>query len=57
MTWAVLCVLGAAGSSLCANENEYDDNYGNEISLDQQRGEFCLFDSVICKLFDWIDWE
>lgn len=40
----VLCVLAAAISSLHANENDFDDgfadDYGNEISLDQQ-GEFC----------------
>ncbi|XP_027855868.1 uncharacterized protein LOC114133913 [Xiphophorus couchianus] len=39
--WGVLCVLSAAGSSLCVTEIEDDDgfaeSYGNEISLDQQQ--------------------
>ncbi|XP_014888466.1 uncharacterized protein LOC106947762 [Poecilia latipinna] len=39
--WGVLCVLSAAGSSICVNEIEDDDGfadgYGNEISLDQQQ--------------------
>ncbi len=43
----MLCVLGFVGASLCVNEIEYEgnyaDNYGNEISQDQQEGEFCLF--------------
>ncbi|XP_012731163.2 uncharacterized protein LOC105935354 [Fundulus heteroclitus] len=41
--WGALCVLGAAGSSLCVSEVEYDDGvadgYGNEISEDQQQEE------------------
>lgn len=45
--WRVLCVLGFVGASLCVNEIEYEgnyaDNYDNEISQDQQGGEFCLF--------------
>lgn len=52
--WGVLCVLSAAGSSLCVTEIEDDDSfagsYGNEISLDQQQGEFC-FDYFPCWLF------
>lgn len=48
----VLCVLGLLGASLCMNELEYDgnytDNYDNEMSQDQQGGEFyfsfcCMF--------------
>lgn len=46
-TWGVLCVLGFVSASLCVNEVEYEgnyaDNYDNEISQDQQEGEFCLF--------------
>lgn len=42
----MLCVLGLVGASLCVNEVEYEgnyaDNYDNEISQDQQEGEFCL---------------
>lgn len=45
--WRALCVLGFAVVSLCVNEVEYDrnyaDSYDNEISQDQQEGEFCLF--------------
>ena len=45
--WRVLCVLGLVGASLCGNEVEYEgnyaDSYDNEISQDQQGGEFCLF--------------
>ncbi|XP_041828155.1 pentraxin-related protein PTX3-like [Melanotaenia boesemani] len=41
--WHVLCVLGSLGSSLCANEVEYEgnyaDNYDNEISQNQQEEE------------------
>lgn len=43
--WRVLCVLGFVGASLCVNEIEYEgnyaDHYDNEISQDQQEGEFC----------------
>lgn len=43
----MLCVLGFMGASLCVNEVEYEgnyvDNYDNEISQDQQGGEFWLF--------------
>lgn len=45
--WRVLCVLGFVGASLCVNEVEYEgnyaDDYDNEISQDQQGGEFCSF--------------
>lgn len=38
-----LCVLGFLGASMCVNqvdyEDNYADNYGNEISQDQQMGE------------------
>lgn len=48
--WRLLYVLGFMGASLCVNEVEdegnYADNYDNEISQDQQEGEFCLF--VLC---------
>ncbi|XP_069008753.1 pentraxin-related protein PTX3-like [Embiotoca jacksoni] len=37
--WRVLCVLGTVASPLCANELDYEDNYNNEISQDQQEGE------------------
>ncbi|XP_054894543.1 uncharacterized protein LOC129365390 [Poeciliopsis prolifica] len=37
--WVVLCALSAAGSSSCVNEAEDDEDYGNEISLDQQQQE------------------
>lgn len=43
----MLCVLGFVGASLCMNDFEYEgnyaENYDNEISQDQQEGEFCLF--------------
>lgn len=43
----MMCALVSAGPSLCVNEAEYEENYGdsydNEISEDQQEGEFCLF--------------
>lgn len=45
--WRVLCVLGFMGTSLCVNEAEYEGNYAedyyNEISQNQQGGEFGLF--------------
>ena len=51
--WRVLCVLGFASASLCVNEIEYEGNYAdiydNEISQDQQEGEFCLF-CLFCSL-------
>lgn len=45
--WRVLCVLCYVGASLCVNRVEYEmnyaDSYDNEISQDQQEGEFLLF--------------
>lgn len=40
--FTLLCVLGFLGASMAANpeyEENYADNYGNEISQDQQMGE------------------
>ncbi|XP_061599919.1 uncharacterized protein LOC133462609 isoform X2 [Cololabis saira] len=41
--WCVMCTLVSVGPSGCVNEAdfevEYGDDYGNEISLDQQEGE------------------
>ncbi|XP_038156580.1 uncharacterized protein LOC119793432 [Cyprinodon tularosa] len=64
-SWAVLCVLAAAISSLHANENDFDDgfadDYGNEISLDQQeqsptkpcRTDFSHWDKLFIALEDF----
>lgn len=45
--WHVLYLFGFVVASLCVNEIEYEGNYAdiydNEISQDQQEGEFCLF--------------
>lgn len=43
--WHVLYLFGFVVISLCVNEYEgnYADIYDNEISQDQQEGEFCLF--------------
>ena len=56
--WHVLCVLGFVVASLCVNEideGNYADNYDNEISEDQQEGEFCFiisFVSFVSCLFE-----
>lgn len=53
--WHVLYLLGFVVASLCANEIEYvgdyANNYDNEISQDQQEGEFCLFVSFVYLSF------
>lgn len=43
--WQVLWLLGMPGSSLCVNDYEgnYVDSFDNEVSQDQQEGEFCLY--------------
>lgn len=55
---AILCVLGFVSASLCVNEIEYEGNYAdiydNEISQDQQEGEFCLF-CLFCSLLVWTE--
>lgn len=46
----VLCVLGFVAASLCVNEFDYNWNYAdynNEISQDQQDGEFLSFHSFV----------
>ncbi|KAI3367552.1 hypothetical protein L3Q82_026395 [Scortum barcoo] len=56
--WRVLCVLGLVGASLSVNEVDYEgnyaDNYGNEISQDQQEGET---PTTPCQVTDFSRWD
>lgn len=57
MLWHVLCLIGFVVTSLCASEIEYEGNYAdiydNEISQDEQEGEFmCLFVTLFSCLFE-----
>lgn len=52
-----ICLVLCTGPSLCINDIEYEriyeDSYDNEISLDQQEGEFyffLFFFSLFCSL-------
>eukprot|EP00064_Thunnus_orientalis_P015424 superscaffoldBa00002857_g15476 len=56
--WRVLCVLCYVGASLCVNQVEYEgnyqDNYDNEISQDQQEGES---PTTPCQTADFSRWD
>ncbi|KAM7376138.1 hypothetical protein PAMP_005883 [Pampus punctatissimus] len=56
--WSVLCVVGYVGVSLCVNqleyEEEYADNYDNEISQDQQEGGSL---NTPCQPADFSRWD
>lgn len=56
--WRVLCVLGLTGASPSVNEVDYEgnyvDNYGNEISQDQQEGET---PTTPCQVTDFSRWD
>lgn len=54
MAW---CLLGFLGATVCVNQVEYEDsyadNYDNEVSQDQRRGEWSLFILLINFLVSW----
>ncbi|XP_040917043.1 pentraxin-related protein PTX3-like [Toxotes jaculatrix] len=56
--WHVLCVLGFVVASLCVNEVEFEqnyaDNYDNEISQDQQEGDS---PTTPCQAADFSRWD